>query len=194
MKRFLNRLLVTDPEQTDADAADADSADTDPTGVAHSTDSPDSETSTPVAWTDLSRRTAGPAGSVGRLDQSSTAPTNSTADADSAGQWLLEAVIDERDEPTFIVDDGGEIIHLNSAACEQFGTTEAEARGIEPHQLHGGDRLARQVIETGEPVAERRQQLAGVADDPVSRRVVPLTDDDGRVAAAMETISVDETQ
>jgi len=174
MKRLLNRLLVTDTEQNGADTTNAD------------VDSSDSDTSTPVAWTDLSTQTAGPAGSVGRLDQPPTA-----APTGPAGQWLLEAVLDGLDEPTFIVDNCGEITHLNAAACEAFETTDAEALGVEPAQLHRGEPLATHVVETGEPVVDVRETLAGT-DDPVSRRVIPLTDDKGRVAAAMETVSIVE--
>ena len=168
MKRLLNRLVVTDTEQKDTDTTD------------------DSEPSTPVEWADLSTRTAGPAGTESGTDQ----PPHRVDG--SSGDWLLSAVLNSLNEPTLIVDERGEIVQLNAAACEQFGTTESAALGAAAHELHGGQPLAHRVVETGDPVEDHRERLDGVAEKTVSRRVVPLSNDAGRVAAAMETISVRE--
>lgn len=186
MKWFPYQLCTTDPEQRDAEA-------TGRSGDVESSDTDESAPSTSVSWSDLSRRTAGPVGTVERLDQPSTAPreeVDAGSPTNPADSWLLEAVLDEIDEATLLVDDRGEIIQLNTAACELFGTTESEAVGVEPSRIHGGDRLALQVGTTGEPVVKRCETLPGIGDNHRVRRcVVPLTNDEGAVAATMETIT-----
>ena len=179
MKRLLNRLMVTNLEQSDTDTADTDSSSGD---TVDGTDA-----STPVEWTDISTRTVGPIGTEDRA----TDP-EATANDELHRPWLLEAVLDGLADPTLVVDDSAEIIHLNAAACEQFETTEADALGAEPHQLHGGKPLVETVLETGEALDDYRERLDMANGQPLCRRVIPLVDETGTVAAAMETISAEE--
>lgn len=173
MKRCLERLADTDPDETPAtDDADASS----------------------VEWTDLSTRTAGPIGTAERHERLSTDAPDSSEPSSAAdavdSDRLLSAVLETLTEPTMLVDHHGEITHLSSTACTAFETTEADALGAEPHELHGGEPLARTVVASGEPIVDQYETVAvGEATRMLRRRLTPVIDD-GEAIAAVETTRV----
>ncbi|ATW90039.1 PAS domain-containing protein [Halohasta litchfieldiae] len=172
MKRFLNRLLVTEPEPETTERIDEE------------------RVSDSVEWRDISIETNGPTGWASDPDPEEREPSQTetpfgTLDVD----YLMKTVLDGVAVPTLVVDCSGEIVSINSAACERFGTTEADAIGTTPAAVHGGQRLLGQVLLTGEEITDRRDTVIVDGTGRTIRRTINLLKNErGEIVGAVETI------
>jgi len=168
-------------------------ADTEPerTEPTDSSESSSAATET-VEWHDVST------GTTGRTESTpGTDPTQEPLAADDSREvgtltddQLLEFALDGMAEPTLVVDSEGQLTHLNSAACELFGTTGSAAVGKSPASIHNGEALAERVCETGTAVSTQEQTVVDGDELALNRSVTPFIDDSGDVAGAMETVNV----
>jgi PAS domain S-box-containing protein len=172
MKHFLNRLLVTDSEAETTERTD------------------EADVSDSVEWRDISVKTNGPTGWASDTDPDEGGPSEAdtpfeTLDVDH----LVKTVLDGVAVPTFVVDRAGKIVYINSAACETFGTTEADAVGTPPAAVHGGQRLLGQVLLADEETTERQETVVVDGTERTIRRTLnPLQDEQGEIVGAVETV------
>lgn len=170
MKRLLNRLLVTDTGTETTDHTD------------------EKQVSDSVEWRDISVETNGPTGWDSDTDPEERGLSEpetpfETLDVDQ----LVGTILDGVAVPTLVVDQAGEIVSINSAACERFETDEATAIGATPTTVHGGQQLFGQVLLAGEEITDRRETVDG-GNQTISRTLKPLTDESGEIIGAVETV------
>jgi len=179
MKRVLNWLVVTDSEKKRTDA----------TG-----NSVDDE---PVEWADItetgaSRTDVEPPTAVSTHSSARRPEPAETVDSLSTDR-LLAHVLDGIGSPAVIVNATGVISHINTAACELFGTTDADAVGTRASTLHTGEPLLSKALETGTEINERTETITlGSESHTLNRTVQPISEADGTVVGAIETATVVE--
>ena len=182
MRRLLSRLMVTH------------------TGEKRAESTGDSDPSDSVAWGDLSEVEPTSGGSHVRSDPSQAPdpspqqpPPTSTADTEEVeamdADLLLANVLNGLTAPAFVVDSAGRISHVNTDACEAFGTTDAAAAGLTPATIHGGESLVASVLDSGEAITERHETVMVDGTECIrSRTVTPFVDDTGAIVGGIETV------
>jgi PAS domain S-box-containing protein len=200
MRNLLNRLVVTGTD------TEADNGET--TGDSGSSDS--------VGWTDVSTngsqgsesgvdwskadeernekraKKEGPkakARDVNSTDQPSAPETAASDEVDAmAADRLLDNVLNGLAVPALVVDTAGRISHINESACELFGTTEADAIGSSPVEIHGGVEAVSEVLGSGVEITDREETVViGGTERTLSRTLTPFRGASGEIVGAMET-------
>jgi len=119
------------------------------------------------------------------------------SDAVEAERGSLDAIVDAVPVGIFVVDADGTIERVNRRAADLLGVERSALVGIsvlderwQPRSLDGGDgRIFEQVVETGDPVIDRRLVLpTGDGEVTVSASAAPLRDPDGTLVAVIGTV------
>jgi PAS domain S-box-containing protein len=120
-----------------------------------------------------------------------------TRDAVEAERASLDALVDAIPVGVFVVDADGTIERVNQCAADLLDMDRSALLGRsvlgddwQPRSLDAGDgRLFEQVVETGEPVVDRRVVLPTADGEvTVSASAAPLRDADGTLVAVIGTV------
>lgn len=102
-------------------------------------------------------------------------------------ELLLSNMLGGLDSPTIMFDADGTMLRLNTAACDLFNTTQADAVGQPLVSIHTGSDQATQVVATGKRVSEFEETVVVDGEDRrLSRTVIPFKNESGTVVGGME--------